>query len=177
MAYNSYCAAVQEVEVDIITGETMLLRTDILFDAGVSLNPAVDIGQVEGGFVMGLGLVLTEEVLYDKEGKLITFNTWEYKPMSALDIPLDIRVSLLKDAPNPNDILSSKLTGEPPLCLSIAALLAIQHAIRDFRSDTKQPVQDFTLNCPATVEEAQRACKISPDMFSISSSMDLVSEQ
>ena len=92
MSYNSYSAAVQEVELDVLTGEIQLIRTDILFDAGISLNPAIDIGQIEGGFVMGLGLCLTEEVLYDANGKLLTHNTWEYKPETALDIPLDLRV-------------------------------------------------------------------------------------
>eukprot|EP01127_Copromyxa_protea_P020548 TRINITY_DN6897_c0_g1_i1.p1 TRINITY_DN6897_c0_g1~~TRINITY_DN6897_c0_g1_i1.p1 ORF type:complete len:1483 (-),score=356.31 TRINITY_DN6897_c0_g1_i1:3-4016(-) len=165
IAYNSYSAAVQEVEVDIISGEIQLLRTDILFDAGVSLNPAVDIGQVEGGFVMGLGLVLTEEILYNTAGELITHNTWEYKPPSALDIPIDFRISLLKDAPNPLDIMSSKLSGEPPLCLSVVAVFAIQHAIRDFRAQTGQSVADFGLNTPVTVENAQLGCGITPEMF------------
>eukprot|EP01126_Amoeba_proteus_P052945 TRINITY_DN6432_c0_g2_i5.p1 TRINITY_DN6432_c0_g2~~TRINITY_DN6432_c0_g2_i5.p1 ORF type:complete len:577 (-),score=132.37 TRINITY_DN6432_c0_g2_i5:70-1800(-) len=165
VAYNSYSAVVQEVMVDILTGEIQLTRTDILFDAGYSLNPAVDIGQVEGGYVMGLGLYLTEELLYNSVGQLTTTNTWEYKPLTALDGILDFRVALLANAPNPLDYLSSKLTGEPPLALSCAAVFAIQHAIRSFKKDTNQQFKDLALNSPVTVDVAQLACNVNPSLF------------
>jgi len=161
VAYNSYSAIVQEAELDVLTGEIQLDRTDILFDCGISLNPTVDIGQVEGGFVMGLGLYLTEEINYDANGKLITFDTWEYKPEGALDIPVDFRVSLLPDAPNPLGFLSSKLSGEPPVALSCAALLAVQHAAKAFREEKGGlNVKDFFLDSPATVERAQLGCSV-----------------
>jgi len=159
---------VQEVELDVLTGEIQLTRTDILFDCGISLSPDVDIGQVEGGFVMGLGLFLTEEVIYDSEGKLITCDTWEYKPFGALDIPVDFRVTLLPDAPNPLGFLSSKLSGEPPVSLGCAALYAVQHAARAFRAQQKKTVQDFFLNSPATVDVVQLGCGITLGEFRLS---------
>ena len=98
-----------EVEVDIITGEMFVVRTDILEDAGLSTSPIVDIGQVEGAFVMGLGLFTSEEIKHDREtGELLTKNTWEYKPPAAKDIPQDFRVTLLKNARNPLGVMSSK---------------------------------------------------------------------
>jgi len=155
--YNSYSAAVQEAEVDILTGEIQLTRTDILFDAGVSLNPAVDIGQVEGAFVMGLGNHFTEYINYNKDGVLTNNSTWEYKPFSAMDIPLDIRVSLLKDAPNPMGFLGSKCTGEPPLALSCVALFAVQDAVASFRRDMGLDVSNFSLNSTSTIDIIQTA--------------------
>ena len=108
------------MEVDILTGEMYVVRTDILEDAGLSTSPIVDIGQVEGAFIMGLGLFTSEEIKHDLEtGELLTKNTWEYKPPAAKDIPQDFRVSLLKNARNPLGVMSSKgccsqlvLTGE-----------------------------------------------------------------
>jgi len=163
--YMSYSACVQEVELDILTGESKLVRSDILFDAGISLNPLIDIGQVEGAFVQGLGLYLTEEVLYDKQGKLFNKSTWEYKPFTGQEIPLDLRVSLLKDAPNPTGFLGSKATSEPPLALSCAALFAIQHAINSFRTANGVDVKDFVLSAPATVDVIQNSCQIAQTSF------------
>lgn len=153
--YNSYSAAVQEVEVDILTGEITLVRTDILFDAGVSLNPAVDIGQIEGAFVMGLGNHLTENIHYSPDGVLTNNGTWEYKPPSGMDIPLDIRVTLLKDAPNPMGFLGSKCTGEPPLALSCVARFAVQAALVSFRKDLGLDFQSFSLNNTSTIDVIQ----------------------
>lgn len=91
------------------------------------MNPAIDIGQIEGGFIQGLGMHLSEEVLYDSNGRLLTDSTWEYKPFSALDIPISFNVTLLHDAPNPVGIQKSKAVGEPPLVLSCTGLYSIQH--------------------------------------------------
>ena len=97
------------MEVDILTGEMYVVRTDILEDAGLSTSPIVDIGQVEGAFIMGLGLFTSEEIKHDVEtGELLTKNTWEYKPPAAKDIPQDFRVSLLKNSRNPLGVMSSK---------------------------------------------------------------------
>jgi xanthine dehydrogenase/oxidase len=150
--YQSYSTAIQEVWVDILTGEYQLTRSDCLFDAGISLNPAVDLGQVEGGFVMGLGHFLTEEVTYDDTGILYNTSTWEYKPPSSMDIPLDMRISLLADAPNPEGFLSSKATGEPPLCMGSSALFAIQRAVSDTLKSFGQQTNNFYINSPATVD-------------------------
>jgi xanthine dehydrogenase/oxidase len=99
----------------------------------MSLNPLIDIGQVEGAFVQGLGYHLTEKLLYNEEGQLISNGTWEYKVPSHRDIPIDLRVTLLKNSSNPMGVLNSKASGEPPLALSCAALFAAKHAIMEAR--------------------------------------------
>ena len=107
--YNVWGAGISEVEVDILTGQMFVVRTDLLEDAGLSTSPVVDIGQVEGAFIMGLGLFTSEEIKHDPStGELLTKNTWEYKPPAAKDIPQDFRVTLLKNARNPMGVMSSK---------------------------------------------------------------------
>jgi len=161
--YNSYSAGVTEVMVDVLTGEHQILRTDILYDAGKSLNPVVDIGQVEGGHVMGLGMFLTEEISYDKTSGLpYQYNTWEYKPLTAFDIPLDLRVSLLKNSNNPVGFLSSKATGEPPLALGTTTLFAIQHALSDYRSRSGKDTKNYWINAPASPATTQLSTGITP---------------
>jgi xanthine dehydrogenase/oxidase len=161
--YNSYAAGVTEVLVDVLTGEHQILRTDILFDAGKSLNPVVDIGQVEGGYVMGLGLFLTEEISYDPSNGLpYQYNTWEYKPLTAFDIPLDLRVSLLKNSINPVGFLSSKASGEPPLALGSGALIAIQHALADYRSRSGKDTKNYSINAPASPATTQLSTGMIP---------------
>ncbi|XP_019856500.1 PREDICTED: xanthine dehydrogenase/oxidase-like [Amphimedon queenslandica] len=163
--YNSYGVTVAEVEVDVLTGETEILRVDILYDCGQSINPEIDIGQVEGAFVMGLGYFLTEKVIYDTDtGALLTHNTWEYKPPTTKDIPIDFRIELLKNAPNPTGVLGSKAVGEPPLCMSSAALYAVKRAIESARHDAGED-QPFTLSAPATVEVTQQACLVDSSKF------------
>ncbi len=98
-AYFAYGFSVSEVEVDVLTGESTVLRADLYYDAGRSTNPAIDIGQIEGGYVQGLGFVTTEEVLYDEHGRLITDNIWTYKPPCSKTIPIDLRVTLLEHDP------------------------------------------------------------------------------
>jgi len=163
--YDSFVVACSEVRVDVLTGETQILRVDILFDAGVSLNPAVDIGQTEGGFVQGYGNLLSEFMLYDLDsGKLITDGTWEYKPPSSHDIPIDFRVTLLKNAPNPYGVLSSKATGEPPLAGSASVLLAIKDVIENARAAAGD-TSVFDLSAPATVDVIQSFCLVNPSQF------------
>jgi len=131
--YQAYGAAIAETRVDILTGEVQVQRVDILYDCGTSLNPAIDIGQVEGGFVQGLGLYLSEKLEYAASGQITTNGTWEYKPPSSKDIPIDFRVSLLSDAPNPNGVLSSKASGEPPMTLSASVYFAVKEAVMEAR--------------------------------------------
>jgi xanthine dehydrogenase molybdopterin-binding subunit B len=101
VSYFTLGAACSEVEVDVLSGEVVVHRTDILFDAGHSMNPVIDIGQAEGAFVMGQGFFTQEETIYQRDGTLTTDSTWEYKPPLANQIPTDFRVELLKDSPFP----------------------------------------------------------------------------
>jgi len=117
--YYNWGASCSEVEIDCLTGDYQILRADIVMDVGNSLNPAIDIGQVEGAFVQGVGWCTLEELVYDKStGKLLTSGPGWYKLPGFTDVPLDFRVQLLKDAPNRNAIHSSKGVGEPPFFLS-----------------------------------------------------------
>lgn len=158
--YFNYCVAASEVEVDMLTGQFEIIRTDIVYDAGDTLNDNIDYGQIEGGFVQGVGYLTTEEVLYEEGGKVITDGTWTYKPPCTKTIPQEFNVYLLKylssgiktDAPKDMyGINSSKSTGEPPLVLANTVYYAIKHAILAFRKDygKKEWIQ---LDPPAGIE-------------------------
>ena len=165
--YNSYGVAVAEVEVNVLTGEVQILNYDVLFDCGDSLNPAVDIGQVEGATVMGVGYFLSEELVYDETtGALQSDSTWTYKPPSALDIPVQLRVELLPNAPNPVGVLSSKASGEPPLTLTSSIFFAVKDAVAAARADAGTTGY-FTFDAPATPEAIQQACLVEVKDFVI----------
>nr|CAD7570668.1 unnamed protein product [Timema californicum] len=120
--YNIWGVTVTEVEVDILTGQYQVLRVDIIEDAGKSLSPEVDIGQVEGAFVMGLGYWLQEQLVYNEDtGELLTNRTWNYKPPGVKDIPIDFRIELRRNAPNLTGVLRSKAFctwgTKQPLCI------------------------------------------------------------
>ena len=126
--YFAFGAAVAEVAVDTFTGETQLLRVDILHDVGTSLNPAIDLGQIEGGFLQGVGWLTSEELYWNSAGELCTHAPSTYKIPTARDWPAAARVEILAAAPNPEDVIfRSKAVGEPPLMLA----LSVFHAIRD----------------------------------------------
>jgi xanthine dehydrogenase large subunit len=149
--YFSYGAAITEVAVDTLTGETNFLQADILHDCGRSLNPAIDLGQIEGGYIQGLGWLTTEELVWDKRGALKTFAPSTYKIPCASDRPKVLNIELW-DAPNRLDtVYNSKAVGEPPLILGISAWLAISNAIS--QCGTQYP----HLNTPATPEEILKA--------------------
>ncbi|XP_049766804.1 uncharacterized protein LOC126100259 [Schistocerca cancellata] len=151
--YKVYGVTVAEAEIDVLTGQHQLLRVDVLEDAGESLSPEVDIGQVEGAFVMGLGYWLEEFMVYDDStGKALTNRTWNYKPPGVKDIPIDFRIQLRKNAPNPVGVLRSKATGEPPLCMSIVGLFAVREAVLAARQDAGGDEKWFEMNPPATPE-------------------------
>ncbi len=128
--YFAYGAAVTEVVIDTLTGENRILRTDILHDAGTSLNPAIDIGQVEGGFVQGAGWLTTEELVWSDKGKLMTHAPSTYKIPACSDRPAVFNVALWDRGRNREDtIYRSKAVGEPPLMLGISALMALSDAV------------------------------------------------
>ncbi len=147
--YFAYGAAVTEVVVDTLTGENRILRTDILHDVGRSLNPAIDIGQIEGGFVQGAGWLTTEELVWDRDGRLTTHAPSTYKIPACSDRPRDFRVALYQQGVNrERTIYRSKAVGEPPLMLGISAFLALADAVAAC-GDGSRPVM---LDAPATPE-------------------------
>jgi xanthine dehydrogenase large subunit len=151
--YFAYGAAVAEVAVDTLTGETQLLRVDILHDVGTSLNPAIDLGQIEGGFIQGVGWLTSEELYWDGAGELCTHAPSTYKIPTARDWPAAARVDLLPAAPNAVDsIYRSKAVGEPPLMLA----LSVFHAIRDACAACGPPGCLPHLPAPATPEAVLR---------------------
>jgi len=152
--YFAYGAAVTEVVVDTLTGENRTLRVDILHDCGESLNPAIDIGQIEGGYVQGVGWLTSEELWWNDRGELGTHAPSTYKIPTCSDLAPDFRVELMQSNPNPEDtIYRSKAVGEPPLMLALSAF----HAIRDAISDKACPTPD--LNAPATPESILKAIR------------------
>ncbi|XP_071996090.1 xanthine dehydrogenase/oxidase isoform X3 [Engystomops pustulosus] len=155
--YFSYGVACSEVEIDCLTGDHTNLRTNIVMDVGTSLNPALDIGQVEGAFVQGLGLFTLEELKYSPEGNLYTRGPGMYKIPAFGDIPAEFNVSLLRDCPNSKAIYSSKAVGEPPLFLSASIFYAIKDAIMSARAESGIS-GIFRLDSPATPERIRNAC-------------------
>ncbi len=146
--YFAFGMAVTEVEIDTLTGYAKVLRTDILHDVGNSVNERIDFGQIEGGFVQGIGWVTTEDMKYDAKGNLLNHSPDTYKIPTIQDIPEDFRVEILKNAPNPGTIKQSKAVGEPPFMLALSVWLAIKDAISAVGNHKIEP--DFSL--PATNE-------------------------
>ncbi|CAH1253092.1 XDH [Branchiostoma lanceolatum] len=166
--YHSYGVTCTEVELDVLTGEREITRSDILFDCGESVNPDLDVGQVEGAFVFGLGYWLTEKCVYDKEtGRLLTNGTWEYKPPTTKDIPADLRVTLLPNSSNPYNVIRSKAASEPPLLMSCSAVFALRQAIQSAREDSGYGADFFPLNGPATVESCHQTCLVDSSNFTL----------
>ncbi|TFW01458.1 xanthine dehydrogenase molybdopterin binding subunit [Oxalobacteraceae bacterium OM1] len=146
--YYAYGAAVSEVIVDTLTGEWKLLRADALYDAGNSLNPAIDIGQVEGGFIQGMGWLTTEELWWNKDGKLMTHAPSTYKIPAISDCPADFHVRLFKNRNAADSIHRSKAVGEPPLLLPFSVFFAIRDAVASVADYKRNP----PLDAPATAE-------------------------
>jgi len=152
--YFAYGAAISEVVVDTLTGEWRLLRADILHDAGQSINPALDIGQVEGGFVQGMGWLTTEELWWNRDGRLMTHAPSTYKIPSVSDIPAEMNVALYDNQNVEPTVFRSKAVGEPPLLLGFSVLLAIRAAVASVApNSTDAPV----LRAPATPESILNA--------------------
>ena len=154
--YFTWGAAISEALLDINTGESRILRADIVQDCGNSLNESIDIGQIEGGFVQGLGWLTCEELCFSKEGKLLTTGPSTYKLPGSRDIPKVFKVKLLENAQNEEKtIFRSKAVGEPPLLLAISHFLALKEAIKASSEVSKPQL----LNSPATPSEILRVLK------------------
>ena len=158
--YFANGAAVSEVIIDTLTGETRLLRTDILHDVGHSINPAIDQGQIEGGYIQGLGWLTSEELKWDDAGRLLTVGPATYKIPAISDAPTQFNVNLLQNSPNEAPtVFRSKAVGEPPLMLAISVFCAIRDAIASVANHQVFP----PLNAPATPEEVLRVCDLVAD--------------
>ena len=158
--YFAYGAAVTEVAIDLLTGESRVERVDILHDVGSSLNPAIDLGQIEGGFIQGMGWLTSEELCWDSNGHLSTHAPSTYKIPTCGDRPADMRIHILKNSPNrENTIFHSKAVGEPPLMLAISVLLALGDAVAAAGDYQRMP----QLDAPATPERILRAVQEARD--------------
>ncbi|CAH0581384.1 unnamed protein product [Chrysodeixis includens] len=156
--YFTYGVACSEVIIDCLTGDHQVLRTDIVMDVGESLNPAIDIGQVEGAFMQGYGYYTMEEMVFSPRGEALSRGPGAYKIPGFSDIPKVFNVSLLKGAPNPRAVYSSKAVGEPPLFLATSVFFAIKDAIRAARIDSGES-PEFVLDAPATCARIRMACE------------------
>ena len=152
--YYAYGAAVAEVAIDTLTGEHRVLRVDILHDCGRSLNPAIDLGQVEGGFMQGVGWLTSEELWWNADGELQTHAPSTYKIPACSDLPVDFRVRLLESAGNREaTIHRSKAVGEPPLMLGLCVFQALRDAVASVDGYNRIPL----LQAPATPESVLNA--------------------
>lgn len=160
--YFVYGAACSEVVIDTLTGENRLLRADILYDAGRPINPAVDLGQIEGGFIQGVGWLTTEELWWSDQGVLKTHAPSTYKIPSVSDCPAQLNVAFFDNGNTENSVYQSKAMGEPPLPLAISVFLAIRDAI----ASVAGPGVDVPLDAPATAERVLDVLDmVAPDRF------------
>ncbi|XP_021362493.1 xanthine dehydrogenase/oxidase-like isoform X2 [Mizuhopecten yessoensis] len=157
--YYTYGAACTEVEIDCLTGAHQVLQTDIVMDIGDSLNPGIDVGQIEGGFVQGYGLITKEELKISPKGHILASGPVDYKIPGVRDIPRQMKVYILKDCPNTGTVYSSKGVGEPPLNLAISVYIALREAIRACRMDVGIS-SSFEVDIPLTSEKIRMACPV-----------------
>ncbi|MDB5928754.1 MAG: xanthine dehydrogenase, molybdenum binding subunit apoprotein, partial [Polaromonas sp.] len=151
--YFAYGAACTEVAIDLLTGESRVLKVDILHDVGNSINPAIDLGQIEGGFVQGMGWLTTEQLVWNEKGLLTTHAPSTYKIPSTGDIPAHFKVDFWPEPNREDNVFGSKAVGEPPFMLAISVFEALRDAVATARGDG-QPVR---LEAPATAENVLRA--------------------
>ena len=147
--YFAYGAAVSEVLIDTLTGENKILRADILHDAGKAINPAIELGQIEGGFIQGAGWLTMEEVNWKSNGQITTHSPSTYKIPAVSDMPEKFNVEIFKKGKNVENVINkSKTTGEPPLMNAMSVFFAIKNAISSIANYTLNP----SLDAPATPE-------------------------
>ena len=159
--YFAYGAACTEVAIDTLTGESRVLKVDILHDVGRSINPAIDIGQIEGGFVQGMGWLTTEQLVWNDKGYLSTHAPSTYKIPATGDIPAHFKVDLWPEPNREDNVFGSKAVGEPPFMLAISVFEALRDAVAQARSATS-PVRGehggvVELTAPATAENVLKA--------------------
>jgi xanthine dehydrogenase large subunit len=154
--YFCYGAAVTEVTVDALTGENIIERVDILQDAGKAINPALELGQIEGGFVQGQGWLTMEEVNWNSKGQITTFSPSTYKIPAVSDVPRKFNVEIFKQGKNKEKVVNkAKTTGEPPLMLAMSVFYAIKDAIASAGNYKIIPI----LDAPATPEKILMSLK------------------
>ncbi|MCY1165993.1 putative xanthine dehydrogenase molybdenum-binding subunit XdhA [compost metagenome] len=151
--YFAYGAACSEVAIDTLTGESRVLKVDILHDVGTSINPAIDIGQIEGGFVQGMGWLTTEQLVWNDKGVLSTHAPSTYKIPATGDVPEHFRIELWPEPNREDNVFGSKAVGEPPFMLAISVFEALKDAIASARPARVQ------LDAPATAENVLKALK------------------
>ncbi|KAL4715716.1 hypothetical protein ACJJTC_006295 [Scirpophaga incertulas] len=153
--YNCFGVAFAEVEIDILTGESEIIRVDLIEDPGRSLNPEIDVGQIEGAFTMGLGYWTSEHITADpRNGEILTNRAWNYHVPQARDIPQDFRVILTNKYPGPDSILGTKAIGEPAICLAVVIPLAMREAITSARLESGLPANKwFDIDGSYTLEK------------------------
>ena len=151
--YFAYGAACTEVAIDTLTGESRVLKVDILHDVGTSINPAIDIGQIEGGFVQGMGWLTTEQLVWNDKGQLSTHAPSTYKIPATGDIPEHFKVAFWPEPNREDNVFGSKAVGEPPFMLAISVFEAMKDAVANARADGGV----VQLTAPATAENVLRA--------------------
>jgi xanthine dehydrogenase large subunit len=151
--YFAYGAACTEVAIDTLTGESKVLKVDILHDVGRSINPAIDIGQIEGGFVQGMGWLTTEQLVWNDKGVLSTHAPSTYKIPTAGDVPRHLKVALWPEPNREDNVHGSKAVGEPPFMLAIS----VYEALRDAVAQARGGHAAVQLVAPATAENVLRA--------------------
>nr|XP_032518467.1 xanthine dehydrogenase 1-like [Danaus plexippus plexippus] len=156
--YNIYGVTLAEVEIDVLTGEWEIMRVDLIEDVGRSVNPELDLGQIEGAFIMGVGYWTTENIVYGPEnGEILTDRTWEYWVPGPRDIPQDFRVYFRKRSFSTEKILGAKASGEPATCMGISVPFAMRAAIASTRKESGMP-EWFQIDGPFTVDKIYLAC-------------------
>jgi xanthine dehydrogenase large subunit len=156
--YFSYGAACTEVAIDTLTGETRVLAVDILHDVGTSINPAIDIGQIEGGYIQGVGWLTSEQLVWNERGHLATHAPSTYKIPATGDVPEHFKIALWPEANREDNVGGSKAVGEPPFMLGISAWEAIRDAVA-----AAHPQRRVVMQAPATPENVLRALR--PEAF------------
>ena len=154
--YFCYGASVTEVTIDTLTGESIIDQVDILQDAGKAINPALELGQIEGGFVQGQGWLTMEEIIWKPNGQITTISPSTYKIPAVSDMPKKFNVEIFKQGKNRENVVNkSKTTGEPPLMLAMSVFFAIKDAIASTSNYKKIPI----LDAPATSEKILMSLK------------------